>query len=209
MKKVIQILPFILVLPYCILINILLRSNFQPSESYLFSFLFYWIYICISILFFVKFNKQLVIDGLRKIKRPKSILIGLIAFVPVVIVFFVAFFPIIGNLKIKIIVSVIAISLFNGFIEEFFWRGIGLSIDNKSWVIPIVITLFFGAFHFSFSFLNISYQGGLANLVGGSLFMGLIWVIIAKKTDSIFFGIIAHQLVNFFAFTSLYVHNIF
>jgi hypothetical protein len=72
-----------------------------------------------------------------------------------------------------------------------------------------IITLFFGAFHFSFHFLNISYQGGLANLVGGSLFNGSNLGIIAKKTDSIFFGIIAPQLLISLLLPSLYVHNIF
>jgi membrane protease YdiL (CAAX protease family) len=67
--------------------------------------------------------------------------------------------------------------------------------------------ILFALFHFSFLVLNFEYQGGVANLVGGALIMGILWYFIAIKTGTIKYGIFAHQLVNAMAFSSLFVLN--
>ena len=53
------------------------------------------------------------------------------------------------------------------------------------------------------------YQGGVASLVGGAFFMGVLWGLVAYKTRSIKVVTIANIIADFFAFTGLIYENWF
>lgn len=99
------------------------------------------------------------------------------------------------------------IALFNGTMEEVFWRGITLSEYDESPSLLAASSVLFAVFHFAFLFLPLTYQGGAANLIGGSAVMGVIWLLVTKFTKNLWFALAAHVVVNFFAFTGLFVDN--
>jgi len=99
------------------------------------------------------------------------------------------------------------IALFNGTFEEIFWRGLVLSKYASSAGFLAVSTCLFGIYHFAFLLLPLKYQGGAPNLVGGAVFMGLIWLIVSRYTKNILYSIFAHILVNCFTFSGLFVDN--
>jgi membrane protease YdiL (CAAX protease family) len=100
-------------------------------------------------------------------------------------------------------------AVINGFVEEFFWRGMYLLQFRKSVVIGMVVApLLFAAYHIALWYVKgITYQGGIFALVGGAYVMGLLWSWVSRKTGTIFSVTIAHILVNVFAFTGLFVEN--
>ena len=61
--------------------------------------------------------------------------------------------------------------------------------------------------HFAFLRLGLDYQGGALALVGGAAVMGALWTVVAVKTESVRPSIVAHQLVNTLAFSSLFTNN--
>ena len=127
---------------------------------------------------------------------------------PTIGVFFVQFLPNINLLTIGIIVLVLVNAIFNGIIEEFFWRGLYLlEFKQNIWIGLWLSTFLFGAWHVAlYSIQDISY-GGFSALVVGSALMGLLWGFCSRKLDNISFPIIAHIMVNVFAFTGLYIEN--
>lgn len=207
MKKYSLLLIQIFIVVFCFPIFFFLGKIFNPLDSFVFSFLSYWILLFITSLILVIKDFQLSSNLKKYFTQSKSILISLVSFVPVLAVFFVAFLPIIKNLNLSIFIIVLLISLFNGFFEEIFWRGLVLSKYSDSNLFLIISTIMFSIYHFAFLFLPIEYQGGSANLVGGAAFMGFIWIYVSKKTENIVYSIIAHQLVNFFAFSGLFILN--
>ena len=179
----------------------------NPLNAYLFSFLAYWILISFTSLGLILCNVELATQLKTYLINPKrKYLLGL-NFVPVVGVLFVVFIPNIPNLDIWLLSGVIVISLFNGVFEELFWRGIVLVRYANSTLLLLASMALFTVFHFAFLFLPLAYQGGTVNLVGGSAIMGLLWLFVAKYTKNITFAMLAHVLVNLFAFTGLFIDN--
>lgn len=195
------------VIPYCIGINILLSRVFNPLDSYICAFLAYWGYLAIVSYIFLSKNKVFLQKVSLLLKKSNSISLSVVSFVPVIAVFFVAFVPSLSGISLRIVSVAFFIALFNGPIEELFWRGFSIANDSDKWFFPIFSTIIFGIYHSSYLMLDITYKGGAINLVGGSLFMGLIWVIVSRKTHSIKSSILAHQLVNLFAFSSMFELN--
>lgn len=182
-------------------------KNLTPLLSFTFSLMSYWILILIAslviIIFDVGTNK--ILKSYFKSPKYKSLLF--LNFIPVLGVLFVVLIPNISNLDIKLISVVLVISLFNGILEEVFWRGIVLSKNSDSKILLILSTSLFTVFHFGFLLLPLKYHGGAINLVGGAAIMGFLWLFISKFTRNISFAIIAHILVNCFAFLGLFIDN--
>jgi hypothetical protein len=103
----------------------------------------------------------------------------------------------------------LSISIVNGTIEEIYWRGLYLRVFKENhYFILIVSPLLFALMHGSFlAIKGMAYHGGVSALVGGALFMGLLWSFVSFKLNSIRYCIVGHVLVNVFAFTGLFVEN--
>jgi len=174
--------------------------------SYAVSMLLYWALLSAQILLLkgrgVSFSRSL----LPMTAKGSGAMFSLAAFIPAILVFIAAFLPVIGRFDPPLFALALAIGFFNGIIEEIYWRGTAYRFAG----LPAVIagTLLFSVNHSAFLFLDFNYQGGAVNLIGGPLIMGTIWIAVARKTGTIRYCIIAHQLVNLFAFYSLFVSNI-
>ncbi len=134
-----------------------------------------------------------------------------IAFIPCIATLFAVFFEFAPKAGIHVIGIVFVFAIINGTIEEMFWRGVFNKVFGNNILFAYIYpSLFFGIWHIAlFLAKGISYQGGFLLLVGGSLFMGLIWGLVAYKTKSIKVVTIAHIIANFFAFTGLIYENWF
>jgi hypothetical protein len=208
MKK--HILNFIQLgsIPYTLGIFHLLGRAFPPQESFVLACLAYWLYLTAGITFMLLTDKALLAPWLRFFGGSSSLGISSCAFIPVVGVVFVAFLPVLPRLSMKIFALALFLALFNGLVEEAFWRGLTLAkAAGKNTILRWSSVACFALFHASFLQLRLSFQGGAANLLGSALLMGGLWLYISRKTGTIRYGILAHQLVNVFAFSGLFVLN--
>ncbi|NCA80961.1 MAG: CPBP family intramembrane metalloprotease [Sphingobacteriia bacterium] len=135
----------------------------------------------------------------------------MLAFVPVIATFFVAFLPTIRYITTDLLLVLLIYSLLNGCMEELFWRLTFNRIFGNSilqaYIIPTVI---FSCWHIALLFANgVCYHGGAFALIGGAAMMGAIGGLVMFKTKSIRIVIVAHVLANFFAFSQLLYQNWF
>jgi len=134
-----------------------------------------------------------------------------IALIPCIATFFAVFKNIAPIAGLQVLILALVFGMINGTLEEMFWRGNFNKIFNDHLIWAYLYpSLFFGIWHIAlFSAKGIVYQGGAGSLVGGSLFMGLLWGLAAYKTKSVKIVTAAHIITNFFAFTGLIYQNWF
>jgi membrane protease YdiL (CAAX protease family) len=207
MKRISILLIQLGILPYCVLLNIILKNIYSPFESYILGLLGYWLYIAIVVFILVKKDKELIVKTIALINNSKKLSISVLAFIPVILVFIAAIVPSIEQFSIRVVICSIILGIYNGLIEELFWRGITIVKNDGSLLFVMCSTVIFGIYHFAYLVLSLTYQGGALALVGGALVMGIIWMTISLKTKSITTSIIAHQIVNIMAFSSLFMLN--
>ncbi len=207
MKRVSILLIQLGVLPYCVLLNAILKNTYSPFESYILGLLGYWLYLVITVFILVKKDRELISKALSLINNSKKSSITVLAFIPVILVFVVAIVPSIEQLTIRVVICSIILGIYNGLIEELFWRGITIIKSDGSFLFVAYSTVIFGIYHFAYLVLPLTYQGGALALVGGALVMGIIWMTVSLKTKSIAASIFAHQIVNIMAFSSLFILN--
>ncbi|WP_217495118.1 CPBP family intramembrane glutamic endopeptidase [Vibrio sonorensis] len=170
-------------------------------------FAVYWAYCLLAVLLLA--DKTALLKLFRfDIVSKKSWFYALACFVPLGGAIYVNFLPYIDSIRLMVLVLSAATALLNGFVEELYWRGLYLSeFKNNEKIGLWLATALFGIWHIAlFTISDIAY-GGFAPLVFGSAFMGLLWAYCSRKLNSISFPIAAHILVNFFAFTGLYIAN--
>ena len=81
----------------------------------------------------------------------------------------------------------------NGFFEEILWRGVYMQLFPNSMIFRIVWpSIWFGLWHYVPGSLNPG--GNVVGLIIGSGLMGFYLSFLAKKTDTIWWTIIAHTL---------------
>mgnify|MGYP000986881018 CR=1 FL=1 len=188
------------------LIFFVLSSFLHGLLSFIVPFCIYWLLLLLSI--YLLKNKQSIIPSFRELlQKNRNALSIIIGYIPAILVIAVTIIPLKNEINIRLLTIAILIGLINGFIEEIFWRGSVYKNQNK--LLSILSTALFAINHVGFLFLNIMYQGGAVNLIGGPLIMGFIWVYAAKKSSSLTHVIIAHQIVNTFAFYSTFCNNAF
>ncbi len=207
MKRISILLIQLGILPYCVLLNALLKNTYSPFESYILGLLGYWLCLVVTVFLLVKKDRELISKVLALIANSKKSSISVLAFIPVILVFIVAIIPSIEQLTIRVVICSTILGIYNGLIEELFWRGITIIKSDGSLLFVVCSTVLFGIYHFAYLVLSLTYQGGALALVGGALVMGIIWLTVSLKTKSITASIIAHQIVNIMAFSSLFILN--
>ena len=210
-NKSILLLSSVLVMPVMSLVFISLTRVFGPKTGYFTGFVVYWIYCIIFFILLMK-NRAGQISGIFRIhlKTRKNILVSILAFLPVFGVFYIQFLPVISSITTAVFILVLVNAILNGIIEEMYWRGLYLVEYKSNVYIGLWLSVFlFGAWHISMYLIEDIYFGGFGPLVGGSLLMGLLWSFCSRFLNSIIMPTIAHILVNFFAFTGLYIENAF
>ncbi len=195
-----------LIPPLMIILFWITSSRLGKTVGYFLPYSIYLIILLVgSILFFKK-----KIDKSKPITNHR-IFYYICAFVPVIATFFVAFLPTIPFIKIKLLLLLIVYSLFNGVLEEVFWRITYKKVFENNIVLSYIIpTVIFSSWHFALLFASgVSYNGGALALVGGASVMGAIWGFVSYKTNNYKVIISAHLLANFFAFSQLLYENWF
>ncbi|MGD9200966.1 MAG: CPBP family glutamic-type intramembrane protease [Chitinispirillia bacterium] len=210
-KKSILLFSSVLIMPVMSLLFLSLTRVLGPKTGYFTGFAVYWIY-CI-IIFILLINKR--VGQFNHIYRihlntGKNILVSVLAFLPVFAVFYIQFLPVISSITTAVFILAMVNAILNGIVEELYWRGLYLVEYRNNIYIGLWLSVFlFGAWHISMYLIEDIYFGGFGPLVGGALLMGLLWSFISRTQNSIFMPTAAHILVNFFAFTGLYLENAF
>ena len=211
-KKYILLVLSALIFPLTSFSYYFFTTSWNSKWSYLSAMAVYWIFIIVSILIVTNRQFGIVKTILRRRHKPRWVIsYNLLALTPIAGVFIVAFLPNVGELTLINFLIIFLISSINGMVEEVFWRGLYLiHFRNNTNPGILLSTFLFTLWHISLLLLNgINYQGGAIALIGGAFFMGIIWSFVSQKTGSIFYTVLAHVLVNIFAFTGLFVGNNF
>lgn len=94
-----------------------------------------------------------------------------------------------------VLVLLFVTALGNGFFEEVFWRGVYLRLFRGRWLIQIVWpSIWFGLWHLAPGSLSV--DGGPTRLVIGAVFLGLYLAFVVRKTDTVWWTIVAHTLAG-------------
>lgn len=197
---------FGLMFPLTFVIFMLIIGWAGVRSGYWLSMSIYWVIIIAFTLYFLGFR------GIRKLYQPdKSApqIWGWLAFIPVIATFFVSFLPSFFHLKMSLMILTISTGVINGTCEELFWRGLTLTTENKYKSLVIAASLIgFGFWHFTLARIDgLKYQGGIGALIGGAIFMGILWQFVTTKTKNILYSTVAHILVNIFAFSAMILAN--
>ncbi len=191
-----------------------LTANMGKTTGYVTGFCIYWFLFCLPVSVYCSGDFR----RLREIYRQKSDITArmktiyyFIALIPCIATFFAVFKNIAPIAGLQVLNLALVFGMINGTLEEMFWRGIFNKIFNDHLIWAYLYpSLFFGIWHIALFLANgIVYQGGGSTLVGGSLFMGCLWGLVAYKTKSVKLVTAAHIITNFFAFTGLIYQNWF
>ena len=211
-NKTILLISSFIVFPFTLVVFRMATTILGPKWGYLFGFGVYWAYALSITWILTTKEKRYLSSILRTNSKIKyRLLFNAAALLPVPGVFFISFLPNASHLSLQTGILVLVVAILNGLIEEIYWRGLYLKEYGSSLLIGFILsTLLFTTWHFSLWYAKgIEYQGGLLALVGGAFIMGLLWSFISRKVKSIKICIIAHIIVNIFAFTGLFVENSF
>lgn len=188
---------------------------FDKTAGYISVNLIYWGIFCIPGIIFITNGKkqELIAMYIPKTTMGKNKLgiYNLTAFLPVLPVCIVAFIPVIKTALALPIIIALVYAVFNGFIEELFWRGLfNKAFDDNIIFAFIYPTVMFSGWHIALILVKgMVYTGGNIALLAGASFMGVLWGFIAYKTKSVRYTTAAHIITNFFAFSGLIYENWF
>ena len=209
-NKTVLLLSSFLVFPFTLVVFRAATTMLSPRWGFLVGIVFYWAY-ALSIIWILTTREKGYLRSLfrTKLKIKYQYLFSATALLPAACVFFISFLPALRHLSLLTGILVLVAALINGTIEEIYWRGLYLKEYHNSLGIGLFLsTILFATWHFSLWFAKgIVYKGGLLVLVGSAFLMGLLWSFVSRKLENIKICIIAHILVNIFAFTGLFVEN--
>jgi hypothetical protein len=199
----------------CILMIIIfpgLTNYFGKTEGYIAGFCVYWLICLVATIYSSK-----GLDGLMEIYCKRIEITNknrrryyFLAFIPCLATLIVVFGEIAPIVGFQVLLLSLLFALINGTLEEMFWRGAFNKLFDDIYLAYMYPSIFFGIWHIAlFLAKGMVYQGGFPSLVGGALFMGLLWGLVAFKTKSIKIVTVAHVITNFFAFTGLIFENWF
>lgn len=206
-KKAFYLIVYsMLIVPIMIAIFSLFTNLLGKTLGYISAYSTYLILILCGIIIFRKSGTRIETK-----KSAFNILYYIIAFLPVVATFFVAFLPISNELTFYSISIVALYAITNATIEELFWRyTYNKTFGNNLAFAFLIPSIIFSCWHFALLFAQgMSYHGGALALVGGASFMGFLWGFVMYKTHNIKIVILAHMVTNFFAFSQLIHQNWF
>jgi len=198
-QKILLVATPMIVLLLIYLFPVLTHSLGNPRGLAI-SLAIYWGVVC--------FGFGLSIIGPRNLKRlyarPKTAnaLNLALAILPVLLVFFAAFLPVVTTLTPRILLLATLFAIINGTAEELFWRGAFLRHfpQDARYAVAYPLVLF-TTWHIALALIKgAQYQGGALTLIGGAAIMGLLWGVLAWRTKLIYLPTLSHIGVNMMAF---------
>lgn len=163
--------------------------------GYLTGFVFFWFVWCLGFSWWALGTRG-VIDVFRDVRprlpSPTGLWIVLLA-VPVVGGFAIVWWPSAAAATMEVVAVALLIAAVNSTLEELFWRGVYARLFADSlvlgWLYPAVA---FAAWHVS----PTSVMGSTPMIVGGALYVGLVYGYVALRTQSVRWTTVAHFLLN-------------
>jgi uncharacterized protein len=209
-KKRILLLSSLALLPFTFVLFQLTTLWLGPKWGYITGFLGYWAYCVVTARLLSGSDWNYFKEMWSRERGGKyASWISLAAFIPVLGVFFVSFLPNVSKLTLSTGALLLFTVLFNGTIEELYWRGLYLhEYPNDARIGFLLSLLLFGAWHVSLWFARgVVYKDGFLALVGGAYGLGLIWTWVARSNGNLRAVVPSHILVNLFALTAFFVDN--
>lgn len=171
-RRIINILYAVAIVPVMIAIFSMISSNYGKTIGYFIPYLVYLFLLLLGlILFNSKNNKLELYVGKHKIYY------NLVAFIPALATFIVAFIPSLPKMSFSIVLFTLIYAIINGSLEELFWRyTFNKNFKDSIYFTYLLPTIIFTCWHIALCFAKgVTYHGGALALVGGAGFMGLLW----------------------------------
>ena len=100
--------------------------------------------------------------------------------------------------SILILILVFSTPFGNGFFEELLWRGVYFKLFPSNLFLRMIWpSIWFGLWHYVPVSIGNNEIAGLVGMMIGPLMMGLYFAFLAKKTNTIWWGIVAHTVGGF------------
>ena len=192
--------------PIMIILFAFFSNYFGKTIGYFVPYAIYLMILLLGSIFFMPEKKHKF-----KARTNYRFFYYIVAFIPVIATFFVAFLPTLPYIRLNLLLLLIVFSLLNGILEENFWRVTFNKVFGNNIILSYFVpTIIFSLWHFALLFASdVNYHGGALALVGGASVMGAIWGIVMFKTKNPKVIMSAHVLTNFFAFSQLLYQNWF
>lgn len=159
-----------------------------------------------------KFYELLHFIGFKEDKRSKSILFGVLHGIAIYSLMLLAYFILKDKVELSNVIKnvqqwgmplsgkwviFLILVIFNGLVEEIFWRGYCFSRLRqviKGWQTILIVTCFYVSYHFVtlISFFNISILS--VSLIVIVCFAGIIWALMRNYFDNLWASAIGHVL---------------
>jgi membrane protease YdiL (CAAX protease family) len=182
-----------------------LTDVYGNKTGYLFAMFMYWLLWCLLPVYVL--IKKTNLKLLLKIKRLSGWQIGLLI-IPVAGAFI--FGPLknsIGTATPMIIFLSLVFAFVNAFSEEFLWRGLYFDHHQANFFYAIIVpSIWFGIWHYAPLTVQSSSIGNFYFILI-SVGLGLCWAIVTYFTRSVFWGIMAHTLVDFSGWGTIWFYN--
>ena len=204
-KKLTLLLSSFLLLPVMLVWFQITTSYLGPKWGYITGLIGYWCYCLLSGSNWRRFESAWRSASGRRY----AWWIPAAAFLPVIPTFFFLFLPIASKLTLATASLAIVVSVVNGPVEEFYWRGLYLlEYGDDKRVGFFLSTLLFGAWHFAVWFAKgVHYKEGIFLLVGGAYILGMLWAWVTRSTGNFRTAAFAHMLLNLCALSALFADN--
>ena len=155
----------------------------------------YWIIWCGAFSWWMIGTKNM-----RRITQPRRLTpqIFLLVLFPLLMATLYKFIPGMDYEKQSVWIFLLLLTspIANGFFEELLWRGVYMSHFPDSIVFRIIWpSVWFAIWHYAPG--SISSNGNVIGLIVGSGLMGLYLAFLARKTDTIWWGILVHTIGGF------------
>lgn len=193
----------VLAIPFLAVVCWYLTRTMTPIWGYFATLAVYWSTVLIPLMIWRG-------TSLRqwRLGRTRPSLIA-IAALPVLIIGCVAAIALSLNpVPFGIAAAVVAVAIFNGSLEELFWRGT-VQQDGATFTQMGLGVAAFTCWHFALlAAQGVTVTGGALALLGGAFGLGLIWAYLRDKTGTAGLGALSHIGINSAAFLELTSHNL-
>ncbi len=190
-RKFAIVMPFVLITSTFLVFQLYVRLV-GPGLAWYLGLMTYWLTWCLVFSLWIIGKKR--VRELVRPQKPDKIIVVLVL-VPMLLAGIWRFVAGMSYPKesIWIVFGLVMTSFGNGIFEELLWRGVYMELFPKNnWYRIGWSTLWFSLWHFVPG--SISSNSGVIGLVLGSAFFGIYLSLLAKKTGTIWWSIIAHIL---------------
>lgn len=203
--RLLALLSVLLIAAAAVAIQILTRA-LEPWRGLLIFFLMYWFGFCLPLgAYFLRHGAM---------ERVFSLNVGAARWVPyavlaqVLLVAGASWFLAPPKTTVFVVLAAGPFAILNGFCEEVFWRGAFVTQARGRAGFAALGLALFTLWHIPLAAAQgVVYEGGPLALIGGAFGLGAFWMLIAWRTQSVGWPILAHMATNTATFSGLFAAN--